>query len=57
MICDLAGREGMAGIMQAVNIIATLEALDGCEDDLDKVLAVEAIAKKNLKTAEGKEEE
>ncbi len=40
----------MAGIMQAVNIIATLAALDGSEEDLEKVLAIEAIAKSHRKT-------
>lgn len=47
----------MSGIMQAVNIIATLEALDGSEEDLDKVLAIEAIAKKHREADGGKEEE
>lgn len=47
----------MAGIMQAVNIIAVLGAMDGCVDDLDRVLAIEAIAKKHRKTEEGKKDE
>lgn len=40
----------MAGTMQAANIIATLSALDGSEEDLDKVLAIEAIAQRHRKT-------
>lgn len=47
----------MGGIMQAMNIIATLGAIDGCEEDLDKVLAIEAIAKKHREAAEGGRDE
>ena len=44
----------MAGNMQAVNIIAVLGALDGEVDDLDRVLAIEAIAQQHQKkTGEG----
>lgn len=39
----------MAGIMQAVNIIAILTSLDGSEEDLDKVLAIETIAESHRK--------
>ncbi len=35
------GREGMAGSLQAVNVIAVLEVLGGFEDDLNKVLLIE----------------
>lgn len=47
----------MAGTMQAVNIIATLAALDGSEEDLDKVLAIEAIAATHRKTDGGEDDE
>lgn len=47
----------MGGVMQAMNIIATLGAIDGCEEDLDKVLAIEAIAKKHREADGGKDEE
>jgi len=36
--------------MQAVNIIAILTAMDGSEEDLDKVLAIEAIAQSHRKS-------
>lgn len=42
----------MAGTMQATNIIALLTALDGSEEDLDKVLAIEARTIKHRQTNE-----
>ena len=47
----------MGGTMQAVNIIAILGALDGSEEDLDKVLAIEAIAEKYRSTDEDGDDE
>ena len=47
----------MAGIMQAVNIIATLSSLDGSEEDLGKVLAIEAISASHQKKDGGEADE
>lgn len=56
-LCDQAGREGFSGGLRIESVITTLGALDGCEGDLDKVLAIEAIAKKHRKIEEAKKEE
>jgi hypothetical protein len=45
----------MSGTMQAANIIATLAALDGCQEDINTVLAIEAIAEKYRETERAKD--
>ena len=42
-ICHVMGREGMAGIMQAVNVVAVLSAYRGTVKDLEKVMLLERI--------------
>jgi hypothetical protein len=42
-ICHEMGRDGYAGIMQANQVIAVLEALDGTTEDLRKVQTIERL--------------
>ena len=56
-MCNRAGREGFSGGLRIESVITTLGVLDGCEEDLDKVLAIEAIAEEKRATSGGEDEE
>lgn len=41
-MCNVMGREGFGGMLQATNVLALLSALGGSEDDLEKVMIIES---------------
>lgn len=56
-ICHVMGREGMAGIMQAANVVAVLQMLGGDELDLEKVMVIEEVYQRLRAEKDGKRPE
>jgi len=53
-MCNFSGRDS-TGRMKIGSVASCLEVLDGCRDDLERVLVLEQIWQKhNLKESDGK---